>query len=227
VCEVMLLAEPFLRIPGQNGVPCRLVDSLVAMEAYRKVTDSVLSLIECDTRAELKPAQEKLYQLKCRQFGKHIGEVLLREDHDADKLKESAARDIIEIARQSGDSAASDLTEADVRLSVVKINYGKKEKNPIDSVSFYHSLQDTEASALGPEHVSLLIPKVFQEKYFRVACHKRSAADVVKKAFYEWWNQLPENIAPAAPPTPLKSMTPAPSPDGKVPVSALGKRRKI
>ena len=84
---------------------------------------------------------------------------MLREDHDADKLKESAARDIIEIARQSGDSAASDLTEADVRLSVVKINYGKKEKNPIDSVSFYHSLQDTEASALGPEHVSLLIPK--------------------------------------------------------------------
>ena len=46
------------------------------------------------------------------------------------------------------------------RIGTIGINYGKKDKNPIDQVSFYLTSADTVATKMETQHVSLLIPKV-------------------------------------------------------------------
>ena len=59
---------------------------------------------------------------------------------------------------------------------MIKINYGMKDKNPVDFVNFVMRADDTTASKIRREQVSCLIPHVFQELYIRCYCKDRSPA---------------------------------------------------
>jgi len=214
VCEAMLLAEPYLRIPGKDGKPCSLVESIEDMEAYSKVTDCILNVIQCDTRPEMLPAQNVLKDLRSRRMHKHVGEMLLSGESSQSvaisELIASAPKQIFALvpdeAKQSSDgNSENDLLKLEeIQIGTIGINYGKKDKNPIDQVSFYLTSADTVATKMETQHVSLLIPKVFSEKYLRVTCRNRSKAKLVNEAYLAWWKTIPRDLAPRALVTPAK-----------------------
>ena len=59
--------------------------------------------------------------------------------------------------------ASSPISPEDIIVPQLKINYAMKDKNPVDSVSFYNS-NDEHPFHLPKSKVSLMIPDVFEEK---------------------------------------------------------------
>jgi hypothetical protein len=101
------------------------------------------------------------------------------------------------------------LRPEDLVVKLVSINYGMKDKNPVDFVHFYRrksksfctqyskagdlaerERRETEATGfrIHADSVSCLVPHVFQEEYVRVYCKSRDArtVDLAVRAFKTW-----------------------------------------
>ncbi len=66
--------------------------------------------------------------------------------------------------------ASLPLSPDDIIVHQLKINYAMKDKNPVDSVSFYNSNDDCPFH-LPKSKVSLMIPDVFEEKFVIQPAH--------------------------------------------------------
>jgi hypothetical protein len=108
--------------------------------------------------AALREAQAILRRLRCRDLYKIVGDRLLSPEQAVHASKVATPGQIASCA-----DASLPLSPDDIIVHQLKINYAMKDKNPVDSVSFYNGND-------GPFHlpkskVSLMIPDVFEEKY--------------------------------------------------------------
>lgn len=88
---------------------------------------------------------------------------------------------------QSG-SHDVDLQPEDFVVSVIMMDYGMKEKNPINNVRFYCKEDPTKAIKICKNQVSKLLPEHFAEQLIRVYCKKTDerTLDAAKKHFVQW-----------------------------------------
>lgn len=126
------------------------------MDAYEKLTDSVVDVILMSNDEGLKRAKDLIHRIYKRQLYKVVGRTDPREKYTDDDLKKYE-KDLMKDVTQFG--------EDDFNLQKLKFAYGNGKKNPIEEVCFYKKNSDECVLGKEPNKTSLFLPSVnFQEE---------------------------------------------------------------
>ena len=196
IADALHIADPHFLIPTDGGKRLRLSECVSDMAGYEQLTDGILRQIRMTTTVEMAPARAILERIYKRDLYPFIQEVLLdpgiaigAEWCQPDRI----CHDIVALGEG--------LRAGDIFVEMVKINYGMKDRNPVDCVNFFNA-KDTK-TPVGPirgETVSCLIPHVFQERYIRCYCRQKEKKADAAEAFNKWLQQCPmKRVAPASP----------------------------
>nr|XP_034318872.1 deoxynucleoside triphosphate triphosphohydrolase SAMHD1 isoform X2 [Crassostrea gigas] len=180
ISEAMKMADKFIKIPGKNNEMLSISGTLEDMEAYEKLTDSIVDQIMWSTDKNLEKAKNILINVKKRKLYVCLGHALLPNTYT--KTKEEAMQIYVEILKANGSTLCKD----DVTIDLVKLNYGKKDQNPIDHVRFYKKDDQDRATKIDIEEVSFLLPKNFAEQQFRFYCKTTDADQKAREALEDW-----------------------------------------
>ncbi|XP_068566497.1 deoxynucleoside triphosphate triphosphohydrolase SAMHD1 isoform X2 [Cebidichthys violaceus] len=189
IMEAFLKADEHIQIQGSGGKMFTLSTAIDDMEAYTKLTDNVFEQILNSSSAALKDSREILRNIVCRRLYKCLGQ------SQADKPM-SVTREKIQsweaaLARSVPQSGAQDvvsLQPEDFIVNVIYMDYGMKEKNPINNVHFYCKDDPNKAIQIRKNQVSKLLPEQFAEQLIRVYCKKTDerSLEAAKKHFVQW-----------------------------------------
>ena len=191
LCDAMKAADSSLRIRCAwrcialanqcYSAHIPISESIDDCEAYSHMTDSIIMEIErsrdpgqrarCRRHGDpfvashwfplstaLHDAQTILRRLRCRDLYKIVGDRLLSTEQAVHASKAATPEHIASCA-----DASLPLHADDIIVHQLKINYAMKDKNPVDSVSFYNGNDDLPFH-LPKSKVSLMIPDIFEEK---------------------------------------------------------------
>ncbi|KAF5886396.1 deoxynucleoside triphosphate triphosphohydrolase SAMHD1, partial [Clarias magur] len=181
IAEALVKADPYILIEGSNGMLYKMSEAIDDMEAFTKLTDHVFEKILYSSDPKLSEAQTILKNIVSRRLYKFVGQTT--PETDLNVSKEELAK---ELADSKPDDIEVDLTPEDFIITVFGIDYGKKEKNPIDDVYFYSKKDPNKAFQILKEEVSKLLPQTFSEKHIRVYCRQAEKLEVAKKYFKQW-----------------------------------------
>ncbi|GJQ13435.1 hypothetical protein GpartN1_g5226.t1 [Galdieria partita] len=143
---------------------------------FIRMTDSILYAIEHSREPSLEKSQKILHSLRKRELYKFVCELLV-PSHIPDITEE-------EVTTHQNTSQVN-LRPEDVIVQNMRANYAMKEKNPVDNVLFFRNWEDRNPVHIPREHVSYLIPDVFEEHTVRLYSKSRDPAVIqaAKKAF--------------------------------------------
>eukprot|EP00428_Durinskia_dybowskii_P086143 CAMPEP_0170418732 /NCGR_PEP_ID=MMETSP0117_2-20130122/34422_1 /TAXON_ID=400756 /ORGANISM="Durinskia baltica, Strain CSIRO CS-38" /LENGTH=601 /DNA_ID=CAMNT_0010677035 /DNA_START=92 /DNA_END=1897 /DNA_ORIENTATION=+ len=173
--EVMLLADPYLRFSGTGGELRKMSECPSDMEAYWKLTDSIIKQIETSYTDELAPARAMIQRLRVRDLFAFSGEIILSAERRTQLLQGGTAqikREMLELLRAHEAQASLDckgspvpvasvpagagakmevevVKDEDVFCEIVKISYGKGAKNPVSGPTAFYEPKK-EFSEPGP-----------------------------------------------------------------------------
>ncbi|XP_068997212.1 deoxynucleoside triphosphate triphosphohydrolase SAMHD1-like isoform X1 [Embiotoca jacksoni] len=187
ITEAFLKADPHIQIAGSEGKMFNLSNAIEDMEAYTKLTDHVFEQILNSSSPELAEAREILRNIIHRRLYKCLGETHPNKENTVTRTE------IIHMWEESlsnteSGSQAVGLKPEDFVVNVIVLDYGMKEKNPIDNVRFYCKNDFTKAFQIRKDQVSGLLPDHFSEQVIRVYCKKTDDASLkaAKKHFVQW-----------------------------------------
>ncbi|XP_016848895.1 deoxynucleoside triphosphate triphosphohydrolase SAMHD1 isoform X2 [Anolis carolinensis] len=212
ITEAFLNADPYISIRGSDGKEYKISTAMEDMEAYTKLTDDIfLSILHSD-RPELEAARDILCKIERRDLYKFLGQTQPPEGMEIKKeLWDSLPSEIVKAKPIITELTPVELKAEDFIVDVINMDYGMKEKNPINNVRFYCKFDITKAIPISKEQVSQLLPEKFAEQLIRVYC-KKTDEDIIyvaKKHFYQWCIEKdfskPQDVDVVAPEmTPLK-----------------------
>ncbi|KNC55505.1 SAM domain and HD domain-containing protein 1 [Thecamonas trahens ATCC 50062] len=167
----------------------KLADAIAdgGVKAYLRLTDSILRTVENATEAEraadkgLATAHAILTRLHCRQLYAFVDQIVL-PPHATSTIP--TVDDIM--AHHS--TSFINLDPADVIVDVFKLNYSKKDENPVDFVHFYTHFESEDKITIAADKVSQLIPSSFQEVGIRIFLRTRASDSMyaARTAFRSW-----------------------------------------
>uniref|UniRef100_A0A9J7XGN9 Deoxynucleoside triphosphate triphosphohydrolase SAMHD1 n=1 Tax=Cyprinus carpio carpio TaxID=630221 RepID=A0A9J7XGN9_CYPCA len=168
ITEAFVKADPHIQIQGSSGRIFTISSAIDDMEAYTKLTDHIFEQILYSSAPELSEARAILHNIVCRRLYKCVGLAYLLSKTVC-AIKESAEC-LFKI------------------MLVIHMDYGMKEKNPINSVYFYCKKDPTIAIKIRKNQVSKLLPECFAEQLIRVYCKKMDdkSLEAAKKYFVQW-----------------------------------------
>uniref|UniRef100_A0A8D0B4F8 Deoxynucleoside triphosphate triphosphohydrolase SAMHD1 n=1 Tax=Salvator merianae TaxID=96440 RepID=A0A8D0B4F8_SALMN len=185
ITDALLKADPYIKIKGSEGREFKISTALEDMEAYTKLTDEIFLKILYSDDPNLSEAQEILYKIERRDLYKFVGETRAPEGKEFNKERLAA-----EILKCKPDNLSQDiqLTAEDLIVDFIYMDYGMKEENPINNVSFYCKSDFTQAIRITKEQVSKLLPEKFAEQLIRVYCKKNDekTQSIAKQYFVQW-----------------------------------------
>uniref|UniRef100_I3KLL5 Deoxynucleoside triphosphate triphosphohydrolase SAMHD1 n=1 Tax=Oreochromis niloticus TaxID=8128 RepID=I3KLL5_ORENI len=185
ITEAFLKADPHLQFEGTEGKMFTLSTAIDDMVAYTKLTDNVFEQILNSSSPELAEAKQILHNIVCRRLYKCLGQTTSETSiHETIKSLEA---DLARSIPQSGTQDVN-LQPEDFVVSVIVMDYGMKEKNPINNVRFYCKNDVTKAIQIRKNQVSKLLPEHFVEQLIRVYCKKTDdkTLEAAKKHFVQW-----------------------------------------
>nr|XP_015220264.1 PREDICTED: deoxynucleoside triphosphate triphosphohydrolase SAMHD1 [Lepisosteus oculatus] len=158
ITEAFLKADKYIQIEGSEGRTFTISTAIDDMEAYTKLTDHIFLQILYSTAPELKEARTILNNVMCRKLYKCIGQTQPKPDtkilpHELDTLASDVAKSIPQVPSDVN------LDPGDFIVSVINIDYGMKEKNPINNVRFYCKNDPTNAIRIRKDQVSPFLCK--------------------------------------------------------------------
>ncbi|TNN49460.1 Deoxynucleoside triphosphate triphosphohydrolase SAMHD1 [Liparis tanakae] len=188
ITEAFLKADQHMKFEGSGGKMFTLSTAIDDMEAYTKLTDNVFELILNSSDPDLKDSREILRNVVCRRLYKCLGQT------QADKPRSATQEDILSweaaLAHSILQSGAQDvrLQPEDFLVSVIDMDYGMKDKNPVNNVHFYCKDDPDKAVQIRKNQVSKLLPEQFAEQLIRVYCKKTDerSLEAAKKHFVQW-----------------------------------------
>lgn len=188
ITEAFLKADPHIKIEGSGGRMFTLSTAIDDMEAYTKLTDHVFEQILNSSSPELAEAKRILRNIVCRRLYKCLGQT--QPDKPIVVTQEtihSWEADLAQAVPQSGPPDVK-LQPEDFVVNVIHMDYGMKEKNPINNVRFYCKNDPTKAIQIRKNQVSKLLPERFAEQLIRVYFKKTDgeSLDAAKKHFVQW-----------------------------------------
>ncbi|XP_070766298.1 deoxynucleoside triphosphate triphosphohydrolase SAMHD1-like [Enoplosus armatus] len=188
ITEAFLKADKHILIEGSGGKTFTLSTAIDDMEAYTKLTDHVFEQIHNSSSPELAEARKILRNILCRRLYKCLGQT--QADKHMIVTQETIQRWEGDLARSIPQTGAQDvnLQPEDFIVSVIVMDYGMKEKNPINNVHFYCKDDLTTAIQILKNQVSKLLPEQFAEQLIRVYCKKTDdrTLEAAKKHFVQW-----------------------------------------
>ncbi|XP_053172853.1 deoxynucleoside triphosphate triphosphohydrolase SAMHD1 [Scomber japonicus] len=188
ITEAFLKADKYIQIEGKGGKKFTLSEAIDDMEAYTKLTDHVFEQILNSSSSELTEARQILRNITCRRLYKCLGQT--QPDKFMNVTRELLLGWEADLARSFPQGGAKDvgLQPEDFIVNVIYMDYGMKEKNPINSVRFYCKNDLTTAIQIRKNQVSKLLPEHFAEQLIRV-CFKKTddrSLEMAKKHFVQW-----------------------------------------
>ncbi|KAK9953967.1 hypothetical protein ABG768_016079 [Culter alburnus] len=186
ITEAFVKADPHIRIQGSAGRFFTISSAIEDMEAYTKLTDHIFEQILYSSAPELSEARTILHNIVCRRLYKCVGQTTSETHVDVsqEKLLDWAK----EVAQSKPSGTDGNLIAEDFVVSVIYMDYGMKDKNPINSVHFYCKNDPTKAIKIRKNQVSKLLPEQFAEQLIRVYCKKTDdkSLEAAKKYFVQW-----------------------------------------
>ncbi|KAK7131747.1 hypothetical protein R3I93_018343 [Phoxinus phoxinus] len=186
ITEAFVKADPHIQILGSSGRTFTLSSAIEDMEAYSKLTDNIFEQILYSSAPELSEARAILHNIVCRRLYKCVGQTTSEThvDVSAEKLLDWAE----EVAQSKPSGTDAHLRAEDFVVSVIHMDYGMKEKNPINNVHFYCKNDPSKAIKIRKKQVSKLLPEQFAEQLIRVFCKKTDdkSLEAAKKYFVQW-----------------------------------------
>uniref|UniRef100_A0A3B3WS15 HD domain-containing protein n=1 Tax=Poecilia mexicana TaxID=48701 RepID=A0A3B3WS15_9TELE len=147
ITEAFVKANKYIKIKGSRGQTFNLLTAKDDMEAYTKLTDNVFEQILNDDDQNMREAKEILGKILKRNLYKCLGEFPSKRSEDEIKVSICSTINLIQTS---------------------KLDYGKKEKDPIEEVHFYRKSDPNKAITLTREEVSYLLPGNFEERLIRI-----------------------------------------------------------
>lgn len=188
ITEAFLKADNHIWFEGSGGKMFTLSTAIDDMEAYTKLTDNVFEQILNSSSVELAEARQILRNIVFRRLYKCLGQTQAEKPMSVtqDKIR-SWEVDLAQSVPQSGSHDVT-LEPKDFVVSVIYMDYGMKEKNPINNVRFYCKDNPTTAIQIRKNQVSKLLPEQFAEQVIRVYCKKTDdkSLEAAKKHFVQW-----------------------------------------
>ncbi|XP_029912104.1 deoxynucleoside triphosphate triphosphohydrolase SAMHD1-like [Myripristis murdjan] len=171
ITEALLEANEHIKIDG-----LKLSETIHDMSSYTKLTDSVFDQILNSSDDNLKGAKEILNKIVRRQIYKCLGKIPSKE-----KTRE--------IKNKWEEDKKTQTHLQDFILDVVTLDYGMKDKDPIDKVYFYSKRNLDEPYRISKEQVSKLLPADFNETFLRVYWKGEpndESLESAKEIFNQW-----------------------------------------
>uniref|UniRef100_A0A7N8YCQ9 Deoxynucleoside triphosphate triphosphohydrolase SAMHD1 n=1 Tax=Mastacembelus armatus TaxID=205130 RepID=A0A7N8YCQ9_9TELE len=179
ITEAFLKADQFIQIEGSGGKMFTLSTAIDDMEAYTKLTDHVFEQILNSSSADLAEARQILRNITCRRLYKCLGQTQeMIQSWETELAQADPPHSFHDVSLQSQDFI----------VNVIELDYGMKEKDPIDNVRFYCKNDLTKAYQIRKDQVSKLLPEHFAEQLIRVYCKKRDkkSLEAAGKHFVKW-----------------------------------------
>ncbi|XP_072487553.1 deoxynucleoside triphosphate triphosphohydrolase SAMHD1 isoform X2 [Notamacropus eugenii] len=136
ITDAFLKADPYIQIEGAEGKKYKLSTAIDDMEAYAKLTDNIFLEILYSSDPRLAEAREILHKVECRKLYKFVGET---QPTGGEKIRvgcDQLPKDVAASIPQ-GIALKVELKAEDFIVDVIDMDYGMKDKNPIDNVRFY------------------------------------------------------------------------------------------
>ncbi|KAM4737378.1 deoxynucleoside triphosphate triphosphohydrolase SAMHD1-like [Anableps anableps] len=188
ITEAFLKADPHIKIEGSQGKFFTLSTAIDDMVAYTKLTDNVFEQILNSSSQKLAEARLILHNIICRRLYKCLGQT--RPDEPLTVTQENIQRWEERLAKSSPESGPLDveLQPKDFVVHVITMDYGMKEKNPVNNVRFYCKDDPTKAIKICKNQVSKLLPEHFAEQLIRVYFKEtdEKTLEAAKKHFVQW-----------------------------------------
>ncbi|XP_031172324.1 deoxynucleoside triphosphate triphosphohydrolase SAMHD1 [Sander lucioperca] len=188
IAEAFLKADKHIQIEGSEGKMFTLSTAIDDMEAYTKLTDHIFEQILHSSSSELAESRQILRNIICRRLYKCLGQT--QADKPMSFTQETIRSWEADLARSIPQNSAQDvrLQPEDFVVNVIFMDYGMKEKNPINNVRFYCKNDLTTAIQIRKNQVSKLLPDQFAEQLIRVYCKKTDdrSLEAAKKHFVQW-----------------------------------------
>ncbi|XP_067097031.1 deoxynucleoside triphosphate triphosphohydrolase SAMHD1-like [Osmerus mordax] len=180
IADALVKANEHIKIEGSGGEMFRMSDTINDMEAYTKLTDHVFEEILYSSSPELAEAREILENITHRHLYKFV--VDSRREISQDQF-EDWARDV---------ARSWNLDAKDFVRSVIKMDYGMKEDNPIDQMRFYSKKDPTKAFKISDDQVLYLKPKSFSQQQIRIYYKKEIDEQTMDAIKGDWRSNFPK-----------------------------------
>nr|XP_024655330.1 deoxynucleoside triphosphate triphosphohydrolase SAMHD1-like [Maylandia zebra] len=185
--DALLKADQYILTKGSGGTTFCLSKAKTDMEAYTKLTDQMIERIlhpcSCSnefTPSPLEEARMILQRIMSRDLYQFMGETKLKKEDQEEikKMKDSLENELVKV-----------IPKDNFEIMVVTLDYGMKNKDPINTTYFYTKAKPTEAFKIPREQVSKLLPVCFAEKILRVYCKNSASLRDAKFCFQSWCHE--------------------------------------
>nr|XP_024655908.1 deoxynucleoside triphosphate triphosphohydrolase SAMHD1-like [Maylandia zebra] len=185
--DALLKADQYILTKGSGGTTFCLSKAKTDMEAYTKLTDQMIERIlhpcSCSnefTPSPLEEARMILQRIMSRDLYQFMGETKLKKEDQEEikKMKDSLENELVKV-----------IPKDNFEIIVVTLDYGMKNKDPINTTYFYTKANPTEAFKISREQVSKLLPVCFAEKILRVYCKNSASLRDAKFCFQSWCHE--------------------------------------
>ncbi|KAK2164649.1 hypothetical protein LSH36_61g13000, partial [Paralvinella palmiformis] len=145
--EAFKLANDYILTKGKTGY--RISECIDDLDAYTKLTDYLYHRILYSTEDDLSQAREILERIESRNLYRFIGEAKYKQQQQQPKSITQASDKIPGMISDIVKCDESNvIKDADIVLLSMTIDYGKKDKNPVDDVKFYKKKDPEKASSI-------------------------------------------------------------------------------
>ncbi|XP_075701887.1 deoxynucleoside triphosphate triphosphohydrolase SAMHD1-like [Rhinoderma darwinii] len=182
----IMITDALLEANKHNIINKDTISSCVDdMKAYSQLTDYIFQDILHSTADEMRAAKEILRKVERRDLYMCVGETNPTEGPMRWKTREQCREQEAELANYMPQIFRPE----HFRVDNIQMDYGKKMKNPIDSVWFYRKTDPDKAIKISQKEVSLLLPSIFQENFIRVYCTKENQRLYAEDCFRKWCDE--------------------------------------
>ena len=150
----------------------RLAKAIQSPQEYCKLTDSIVLDIQHSADPGLEAARGILQDLRRRRLYRFVDEAIV----PAEVAKELRKLTAVDVTTNNPTSVS--LTEDDVIVHDLKLNYGNKDRSPLSTTNFYKNAGDTESFLIDSRKVSYLLPLQYEERVIRVYSRRQGACQV-------------------------------------------------
>ncbi|CAI5647708.1 unnamed protein product [Oreochromis niloticus] len=149
--DALLKADQYILTKGSGGTTLCLSKAKTDMEAYTKLTDQVIERIlhpcSCSNEFTLSPLEEArmiLQRIMSRDLYQFVGETKLKKEDQEEikKMKDSLENELVKV-----------ISKDNFETTVVTLDYGMKNKDPINTTYFYTKANPTEAFKIPREQI--------------------------------------------------------------------------
>ncbi|KAJ3274536.1 SAM domain and HD [Terramyces sp. JEL0728] len=167
ICDALISANPVLKIS----------EYISNMKRYTTLDDSILLIIEKSDSKELAEARKIIKRIRQRDLYRFADQLIIPVEHfdDIDSTKITSAI----IKNQIPNPL---ITENDIIVQFMTLNYAMKDKNPVDSIRFF-TKYDSAPISIKKEQVSGLIPEQYKEVIVRIFSRNAAHVQEIQKGF--------------------------------------------